>query len=77
MSKISELLSAQGHTAIWLANKIGKSKHTIHKYSHGDTMPPGDVAKDMAEALGTTVGELFPGKYTYCGCCQKYNKQVN
>lgn len=59
-SKLKELRKSKGMTLDELAELIGTSKQTIHRYENGiiNNVPP-DKVVSLANALGTTPGELM------------------
>ena len=68
--KLKELRKKRGMTLEELAEKIGTSKQTIHRYENGIIANiPHSKIKELAIALGTTPTELMdweePGIYAY------------
>ncbi len=59
-TKLKELRKAKGMTLDELAEKVGTSKQTIHRYENGTiaNVPPGKI-ESLAAALGTTPSELM------------------
>ena len=59
-SKLKELRKSKGMTLDELAELVGTSKQTIHRYENGTitNVPPKKV-ESLANALGTTPGELM------------------
>lgn len=59
-TKLKELRKAKGLTLDALAERIGTSKQTIHRYENGTiaNIPPSKV-ESLAEALGTSPSELM------------------
>ena len=51
----------QGISVAELSEKAGISKTTIYHYANGQGSPTVDAMKLIAEALGCTVREAFPG----------------
>lgn len=59
-SKLKELRKSKGMTLDELAEMIGTSKQTIHRYENGTiTNVPPEKVESLASALGTTPGELM------------------
>lgn len=59
-SKLKELRKSKGLTLDELAELIGTSKQTIHRYENGIiTNVPPEKVESLASALGTTPGELM------------------
>ena len=59
-SKLKELRKQKGMTLDELAELIGTSKQTIHRYENGTiTNVPPEKVESLASALGTTPGELM------------------
>ena len=59
-SKLKELRKSKGLTLDELAELIGTSKQTIHRYENGIiTNVPPEKVEGLANALGTTPGELM------------------
>jgi len=59
-SKLKELRKSKGMTLDELAELIGTSKQTIHRYENGIiTNVPPEKVESLANALGTTPGELM------------------
>ena len=59
-TKLKELRKSRGMTLDELAERVGTSKQTIHRYENGiiTNVPPKKV-ESLANALGTTPGELM------------------
>ena len=59
-TKLKELRKSRGMTLDELAELIGTSKQTIHRYENGIiTNVPPEKVESLANALGTTPGELM------------------
>jgi repressor LexA len=59
-SKLKELRKSKGMTLDELAEMIGTSKQTIHRYENGTiTNVPPEKVESLASVLGTTPGELM------------------
>ena len=59
-TKLKELRKSKGMTLDELAEIIGTSKQTIHRYENGIfTNVPPEKVESLANALGTTPGELM------------------
>lgn len=59
-TKLKELRKSRGMTLDELAEMIGTSKQTIHRYENGIiTNVPPEKVESLANALGTTPGELM------------------
>ena len=59
-SKLKELRKSKGLTLDELAELVGTSKQTIHRYENGIiTNVPPEKVESLANALGTTPGELM------------------
>ena len=59
-TKLKELRKSKGMTLDELAEIIGPSKQTIHRYENGIiTNVPPEKVESLANALGTTPGELM------------------
>ena len=59
-SKLKELRKSRGLTLDELAELIGTSKQTIHRYENGIIANvPAEKVESLANALGTTPGELM------------------
>ena len=59
-TKLKELRKSKGMTLDELAELIGTSKQTIHRYENGIiTNVPPEKVESLASALGTTPGELM------------------
>ncbi|MEK5415091.1 LexA family protein [Paenibacillus sp. FSL L8-0708] len=50
-----------------LAEKVGITKKTVHRYEHGEHKFDMDRLKALALALDVTVNQLTEGAYTYMG----------
>lgn len=48
-----------GMTQADLAEKLGVSAVTVHKWESGESMPRAKRLKEIAEAMGTTVSNLL------------------
>ena len=59
-NRVQEIREAKGISAVWLAKTIGVSRQTIHNIekNHNDNRSI-YIALGIAEALGTTVEEMF------------------
>ncbi len=59
-TKLKELRKARGMTLDELAERVGTSKQTIHRYENGTiaNVPPGKI-ESLAAVLGTTPSELM------------------
>lgn len=61
MSKVKETREAQGLRREDLAARAGISYDYVRRLETDDPPTPGlDIARRVAEALGTTVDKLFP-----------------
>ena len=59
-TKLKELRKAKGMTLDDLAERVGTSKQTIHRYENGTiSNVPHEKVKSLADALGTTPSELM------------------
>ena len=58
-SRISELLNKSGMTQRELAEKIGVTGASVHRYINGDRNPKGSTIVKIADALGTTSDYLL------------------
>ena len=58
-SRISELLNKSGMTQKELAEKIGVTEVSAHRYINGDRNPKGSTIVKIADALGTTSDYLL------------------
>ena len=64
-TKLKELRKSRGMTLDELAEIVGTSKQTIHRYENGiiNNVPP-DRVVSLASALGTTPSELMGWDWT-------------
>lgn len=51
---------AAGHTQVTLAAAAGVTQSTVSDYERGEAAPGDGIRIALAEACGTTAGELFP-----------------
>lgn len=58
-SRISELLNKSGMTQRELAEKIGVTGASVHRYINGDRNPKGSTIVKIADVLGTTSDYLL------------------
>lgn len=58
-NKISDFRKAQNLTQRQLAEKVGITYQSLQRYEKGTVLPIVDIAIRLAEALNTTVAELF------------------
>lgn len=58
--RIRSRREAKGLKQSALAEAIGTSQQRISQWEQGDRRPPDAVRLKLAEALGTTVADLFP-----------------
>ena len=58
-NKISDFRKAQNLTQRQLAEKVGITYQSLQRYERGTVLPIVDIAIRLAEALNTTVAELF------------------
>lgn len=54
-------MEAQGMTSEQLAQRVGCTRQTIHRYRSGKALPKVDLALRIAEALDIDVGLLLLG----------------
>jgi DNA-binding XRE family transcriptional regulator len=59
-NRVKEVRRERGLTALELANQLEVREQTIYAYESGRITPSLDVARRLAEALSSTVEELFP-----------------
>ena len=59
--RVEEALAAQGHTAKWLADEIGKDKSTLSRMmrSHPDYPITNDIQTEIAKTLRVPFSWLF------------------
>ena len=58
-NKILEFRKAQNLTQRQLAEKVGITYQSLQRYEKGTVLPVVDIAVKLAEALNTTVDQLF------------------
>ena len=58
-NKILEFRKAQNLTQRQLAEKVGITYQSLQRYEKGTVLPVVDIAIKLAEALNTTVDQLF------------------
>lgn len=58
-NKILEFCKAQNLTQRQLAEKVGITYQSLQRYEKGTVLPVVDIAIKLAEALNTTVDQLF------------------
>lgn len=58
-NRVREMREAQQLSAVELASRSGVSRITIGWIERGQQVPSGTVMLKLAEALGTTVQDLF------------------
>lgn len=59
MNRIKEVLTEQGRTQTWLADKINKSYIVVNKYCNNNTQPAIPVLIQIAKVLDVDVRELL------------------
>ncbi len=59
MNRIKEILTKQGRTQTWLADKINKSYVVVTKYCNNHSQPSIQVLTDIAKVLHVDVRELL------------------
>ena len=60
MNQIKRARLIAGLTQTELAEKLGVSSVSVHKWEHGESFPNVKRLKQVADALNTTVGDLLP-----------------
>ena len=51
--------AARGLTLVQVADQVGVSKSTVHKWELGESIPKGRVMEPLAQALGVSYEDLF------------------
>lgn len=59
MNRIKEVLTEQGRSQTWLADKINKSYVVVTNYCNNNTQPTIPVLIQIAKALDVDVRELL------------------
>jgi putative transcriptional regulator len=59
MNRIKEVLTEQGRSQTWLADKIDKSYVVVTNYCNNNTQPTIPVLRQIAKALDVDVRELL------------------
>ena len=59
-----KLTSEKGLDYLTLANLVGVSEISIHRYLNGERQPPWDIAKRIGEVLGVQA-EVFKKLFDY------------
>ena len=62
-NNVAEARARKGWTRVDLANTVNVTTATINAVEHGRYDPTLILAYDIAEALGTTVVEVFPPEF--------------
>lgn len=58
---LNSFMETQGMTSEQLAQRVGCTRQTIHRYRSGKALPKVDLALRIAEALDVDVGLLLLG----------------
>lgn len=56
---IEEVLSSQGRTKTWIAEKIGVSRQSMYKYCSNQSQPSIFLFKDISEILEVKMEDLI------------------
>jgi putative transcriptional regulator len=59
MNRIKEVLTEQGRSQTWLADKIDKSYVVVTNYCNNNTQPTIPVLREIAKVLNVDVRELL------------------
>ena len=62
-ASLRALLVERGHTQTWLARRIGRRREQVNVWMTTEGLPPGDVVRDMADALGVPMDALAGAPY--------------
>ena len=57
--RVNELLKESGYTQKELAQDIEATESSVSKYLSGERMPSGEILKNLATALNTTIDYLL------------------
>lgn len=73
-------MEAQGMTSEQLAQRVGCTRQTIHRYRSGKALPKVDLALRIAEALDIDVGLLLlgiQGPYDPSDCIRQIHELIS
>ena len=59
INRIKTVLSDQGRTNMWLAEKIGKSPTTVSRWCTNESQPPLETLYQISILLNTDIRELL------------------
>ena len=59
INRIKSILSDQGKTNIWLANRLGKSQTTVSRWCTNESQPPLETLYQIAQLLNVDIRELL------------------
>lgn len=59
IATIRTAMQTQGVTQVQLAERIGTSPGTMHRYLHGHVQPGAAVLQRMLDALGMDAGKML------------------